>query len=77
MAEAMGWAVRLRISKRRMARMFDWSLVALGAVTAYLVTAVPAMAPLLGKWGPVVTVGIGVLNVLLNRLPKLPADTDA
>lgn len=66
--------MKLRISKRRMARMFDWSIVAIGAVTAYLVTAMPAMAPLLGKWGPVVTVGIGVANVLLNKLPRMPAD---
>ncbi|MFC0677512.1 hypothetical protein ACFFGH_06565 [Lysobacter korlensis] len=63
-----------KINRRKLARAWDWGLVALGGVAAYLVTAMPALAPEMGKAGPWITVGIGVLNVLLNKLPKLPAE---
>lgn len=66
--------MKLRIDRRKLARMWDWALVAAGGVAAYLVTAMPALAPEMGKAGPWITVAIGVLNVVLNKLPKLPTE---
>lgn len=62
----------MSINRRNLARAFDWLLVTIGMSVAYLVTAMPALAPTLGKWGPVVTVGIGLANVLLNKRPAAP-----
>lgn len=46
-------------------RFAGW-LVVLGAVIQYLAIAQPDLTPFLGKWGGLVTVAIGIANVLLR-----------
>ncbi|MEG3182704.1 hypothetical protein [Novilysobacter erysipheiresistens] len=63
----------LGIDRRKLARLYDWSLVAVGAVVAYLATD-PGAREYLAEIGGFATMAIGVVNVLLNRLPKPPAE---
>lgn len=65
--------------KRRLARAFDVFLIVAGPIVAHLATdpeAGKVLAPL-GGW---VTSAIGVLNILLNRVPAalraMPDETD-
>jgi hypothetical protein len=60
-----------KIDRRKLARAYDVALVAVGAVVAYLATDPDARAAL-AEFGGYATMAIGVANVLLNRLPKLP-----
>lgn len=62
----------MTIDRRKLARAFDWGLIAAGMVVAQL-AADPDAREWLGSLGGWVTTAIGVANVLLNRLPKLPA----
>lgn len=60
----------------RLAVAFAATLLTLGAVVEYLTTVAPQLAPYFGKWGGLVTIGIGVANVLLRiaaqRAAKAP-----
>lgn len=62
-----------KIDRRKLARAYDWTLVAVGAVVAFLATDPEARAAL-AELGGYATIGIGVANVLLNKLPKQPAE---
>lgn len=59
----------MKIDRRKLARLWDVFLIAAGAIVLYLATDTDAKAYLAEMGGPV-TIGIGVLNILLNRLPK-------
>lgn len=61
----------MKIDRRKLARAWDWFLVASGLIVAQL-AADPDAREWLGSLGGWVTTAIGVANVLLNRLPKLP-----
>lgn len=67
-------AQKLKLDRRRkLARYWDWTLVAVGAVVAYLATD-PDARSALADLGGYATMAVGVVNVLLNRLPKLPPE---
>jgi hypothetical protein len=51
---------------------FSAALVVAGAVVEYLNTVAPELTPYFGKWGPLATVTIGVLNVLLRLRTSKP-----
>lgn len=65
----------MKIDRRKLARAWDWFLVAAGLIVAQL-AADPDAREWLGSLGGWVTTVIGVANVLLNRLPKLPKAPD-
>lgn len=62
-------------TRRKLARAFDWSLVMVGLIVAQL-AADPDAREWLGQFGGWATTAIGVLNVVLNKRPRLPDDTD-
>lgn len=60
----------MKIDRRKLARAWDVFLIVAGTIVLYLSTDTEAKAYLAELGGPV-TIGIGVLNILLNRLPAL------
>lgn len=63
----------MRIDRRKLARAWDYGLMVLGFVVAHLATD-PDSREWLATFGGWATTAIGVTNVLLNRLPKLPPE---
>lgn len=63
----------MKIDRRKLARCWDVFLMVAGVVVAQL-AADPDSREWLASLGGWVTTAIGVANVLLNRLPKLPPD---
>lgn len=63
----------MKIDRRKLARCWDVSLMVAGLIVAQLATDPDSRAWLasLGGW---VTTAIGVVNILLNRVPKLLTD---
>lgn len=60
-----------RIDRRKLARLWDTTLIVAGLVVAQLATD-PDSREWLASLGGWVTTAIGIANVLLNRLPKRP-----
>jgi len=61
------------LNRRKLARAWDYGLMVAGLVVAQLATDPDARA-WLGQLGGWVTTAIGVTNVLLNRLPRMPKE---
>lgn len=59
-----------KLNRRKLARAWDVCLILAGLLVTYLATDAEAKEYLASLGGPV-TLGIGVLNILLNRLPPL------
>lgn len=67
----------MKIDRRKLARAYDWALITVApAVLAYLL-ADKTVVLWLTEHGPWVLPALGVINIVLNRLPKLPPDEPA
>lgn len=67
----------MKIDRRKLARAYDWALITVApAVLAYLLADKTVVAWLTehGQW---TLPALGLLNIVLNRLPKLPPDEPA
>lgn len=67
--------MKWRIDRRRLARIYDWCLVTMGPPVLMYLTTDATTREWLTQYGPWVLPVLGLLNIILNRLPKeLPAD---
>lgn len=68
----MSWKDDAKRWWRSLTIWFSGFLIALGAVVEYVNASSGLLAPYFGKWGGLVTLGIGVLNVLLRLRTAQP-----
>lgn len=64
----------MKIDRRKLARAYDWALITVAPAVLAFLLADKTVVAWLTENGPWVLPVLGVVNIVLNRLPKLPAE---